>query len=75
MRFVVIIVGLALLIAGIWILVGGATYQSSETLLQIGSATLKESHEKALPQWLGIAGIVVGALLALGGLLGSFGKK
>ena len=75
MRVIVIIVGIALLAAGIWILAGGGSYQSTETVLQIGSASLKETHDKALPQWLGIAGVVVGAVLALGGLLGPFGKK
>ena len=75
MRLTLIIVGIALLVAGIWITVGGGSYPSTETVLQIGSATLKETQDKPIPQWVGIAGIVVGAVLALGGLAGWFGRK
>jgi hypothetical protein len=38
-------------------------------LLQIGSAKITATHDKGVPQWIGIAGIVIGALLALGGFL------
>ena len=69
MRIVLILVGLALLIAGIWVVFGHASYQTTDTLMQFGSAKLTATHDKAFPQWLGIAGIVVGALLALGGIL------
>ena len=40
-----------------------------DTLVQVGSAKVSATHDKALPQWAGIAGIVVGAVLALGGFL------
>ena len=67
MRLVLILVGLALLVAGIWVLFGHASYRTTDTLVQFGSAKLTATHDQAYPQWLGIAGIVVGALLALGG--------
>ncbi|MBD8881166.1 MULTISPECIES: hypothetical protein [Rhodanobacter] len=69
MRFALIIIGLALLIAGAWVVFGHGSYQTTDTLFQLGSAKLTATHDKAFPQWLGIAGIVVGALLVLGGIL------
>jgi len=69
MRFVVIVIGLVLLVAGVWVVFGHGGYQTTDTLFQLGSAKLTATHEKAFPQWLGIAAIAVGALLALGGFL------
>ena len=67
MRLVLIVVGLVLLVAGLWVVFGHGGYQQTDTLVQFGSAKLTATHDKAFPQWLGIAGIVVGALLAIGG--------
>ncbi|QNK02985.1 hypothetical protein [Dyella telluris] len=69
MRAVLILVGLILLAGGIWVMAGHGSYQTTDTLVQIGSAKVTATHDKALPQWAGIAGIAVGALLALGGFL------
>ncbi|AGG87507.1 MULTISPECIES: hypothetical protein [Rhodanobacter] len=69
MRAGLIIVGIILVAAGIWVVAGHASYQDTDTLLQVGSARITATHEKGVPQWIGIAGIVVGALLAVGGFL------
>ncbi|MGH8157771.1 MAG: hypothetical protein ACREPQ_06600 [Rhodanobacter sp.] len=69
MRAGLIIVGIILLVAGIWVVSGHATYQDTDTLLQVGSAKITATHDKGVPQWLGIAGIVVGGLLAVGGFI------
>lgn len=69
MRAVLILLGLALLAGGVWVLVGNGSYQTTDTLVQIGSAKITATHDKAIPQWAGIAGVVVGAVLALGGFL------
>ncbi|HEV2679909.1 MAG TPA: hypothetical protein VGV14_05370 [Rhodanobacter sp.] len=69
MRAGLIIVGIILLVAGIWIVSGHASYQDTDTLLQIGSAKITATHDKGVPQWIGIAGIVVGGVLAVGGFL------
>ena len=69
MRFALIVVGLVLLVAGLWVVFGHGGYTQTDTLVQFGSARLTATHEKAFPQWLGIAGIVVGALLVIGGFL------
>lgn len=67
MRAGLIIVGLILVAAGIWVVAGHAFYQQTDTLVQVGSAKLTATQNKGVPQWIGIVGIVVGALLAIGG--------
>jgi len=69
MRAGLIIVGIILLVAGIWIVSGHASYQDTDTLVQIGTAKITATHDKGVPQWIGIAGIVVGGLLAIGGFM------
>jgi hypothetical protein len=69
MRAALIIVGIILLAAGLWVVLGHGSYQQTDTLVQVGSAKLTATHDKAVPQWAGIAGIVVGALLAVGGIV------
>lgn len=69
MRAVLTLIGIALLAAGLWVVFDHGSYQTTDTLIQVGSAKLTATHDRAIPQWLGIAGIVVGALLALGGLM------
>jgi hypothetical protein len=69
MRAALIVIGILLLAAGIWIVLGHGSYQQTDTLLQVGSAKVTATRDKALPSWLGVAGIVVGGLLALGGLI------
>jgi uncharacterized membrane protein YphA (DoxX/SURF4 family) len=69
MRAGLIIVGIILLAAGLWVVLGHGSYQQTDTLVQVGSAKLTATHDKSLPQWVGIAGIVVGALLAIGGIV------
>ncbi|MBE1160312.1 hypothetical protein [Dyella acidiphila] len=68
MRAILIVIGLILLVGGLWAVFGHGSYTQTDTVLQLGSAKLTATHDKAIPQWLGIAGIVVGALLTLGGL-------
>ena len=69
MRAILIVIGLVLLVGGLWAVFGHGSYTQTDTVLQLGSAKLTATHDKAIPEWLGIAGIVVGALLTLGGLL------
>jgi hypothetical protein len=68
MRAILFIIGIVLLGAGIWVVFGHGSYTQTDTLFQLGSAKVTATHDKAIPEWLGIAGIVVGGLLTLGGL-------
>lgn len=69
MRAILTIVGIVLLVGGLWVVFGHASYTQTDTLVQLGSAKLTATHDKSIPQWMGISGIVVGALLALSGLM------
>lgn len=69
MRAVLIILGLLLLAGGVWVVFGNGSYQTTDTLLQIGSAKITATHDKAIPTWIGAASMAVGALMALGGFL------
>ena len=69
MRAGLIAIGIVLLAAGIWIAVGNGTYQQTDTVAKLGPAQITATHEKAIPQWVGIAGIVIGGVLAVGGFL------
>lgn len=68
MRAGLIIAGIILLIAGIWVTVGNGSYKTTDTVAKLGPAKIEATHNKAVPQWLGIAGIVVGGLLIVGGI-------
>jgi hypothetical protein len=69
MRAILFVIGIALLVGGLWVVFGHGGYTETDTVFQIGSAKLTATHHKAFPEWAGIAGIVVGALLALGGIV------
>ncbi|GAA0915441.1 hypothetical protein KR767_09655 [Luteibacter anthropi] len=68
MRAGLIIVGIILIGLGIWVTVGNGSYSKTDTLAQVGSAKITATHDKALPQWVGIAGIVIGGLVAVAGI-------
>lgn len=68
MRAGLFIAGIILLIAGIWVTVGHGSYQQTDTVAQLGPAKIEATHTKSVPQWLGIAGIVFGGLLLVGGI-------
>ncbi|KQX97561.1 hypothetical protein ASD22_09935 [Rhodanobacter sp. Root480] len=68
MRMGLIIAGIIVLIAGIWVTVGNASYKDTDTVAQLGPAKIEATHDRAVPQWVGIAGIVVGGLLLVGGI-------
>jgi hypothetical protein len=69
MRIALIVIGLALLVAGIWVVFGHASYQTTDTLVQFGSAKLTATHDQPVPRWLGFFGISFGAFLATRGLM------
>ena len=69
MRTVLVIVGLLLVAAGIWVVVGHASYTTTETPIKLGSLTVTQTRDQAIPQWLGIAGIAVGGLIAIGAMI------
>jgi len=74
MRLLSMIVGIILLVAGIWVLAGHPTYTTTDTAAKLGSLELQATHDKAVPTWAGIAGVVVGGILLVGGFASKRGR-
>jgi hypothetical protein len=68
MRAGLIVVGIILVAAGIWVTIGNGSYQKTDTVASIGSAKIEATHDKSIPQWVGIAGIVIGGIVAVAGI-------
>ena len=68
MRIGLIVAGIILLLAGLWATLGHGSYSKTDTVAQLGPAKIEATHSKAVPQWLGIGGIVIGGLLLVGGI-------
>jgi len=68
MRTILLVLGVVLLIGGVWVVFGHGAYTQTDTVFQVGSAKLTATHDKSIPSWVGISGIIVGALLVLGGV-------
>jgi uncharacterized membrane protein len=69
MRAGLIIVGILLLVAGIYVTMGNGSYKQTDTVAQLGPAKIEATHTKTVPEWAGIAGIVIGGLLVVGGFV------
>lgn len=68
MRAGLIIVGVILIGLGLWVSLGNGSYSKTDTIASIGSAKIEATHDKAIPQWVGIAGIVIGGIVAVAGI-------
>ena len=64
MRAGLIIVGILLLVAGIYVTMGNGSYKQTDTVAQLGPAKIEATHTKTVPEWAGIAGIVLAIVLA-----------
>ena len=68
MRAGLIVVGIILIGLGIWVVAGNGSYKQTDTVAKLGPAKIEATHDKAVPQWAGIAGIVIGGIVAVAGL-------
>jgi hypothetical protein len=68
MRAGLIVVGVILIGLGLWVTLGNGSYQKTDTVASIGPAKIEATHDKAVPQWVGIAGIVIGGIVAVAGI-------
>ncbi|HEX7380820.1 MAG TPA: hypothetical protein VF265_01565 [Nevskiaceae bacterium] len=61
-----IAVGIIILALGIAVTSGKLNYEKKDEVAKVGGVSLSASHDQTVPQWAGIAGIVIG-----GGLIGA----
>lgn len=70
MRIGMIIAGLVLAGLGAGVLLGKFQYTEKKEVLKVGDVfSAQVNEQKSVPQWAGIAGLVVGGVLLLGGAL------
>jgi len=69
MRIGLIIAGLLIAALGVGVLMGKLQYTQNREVLKIGDLSAKVQEQQTAPQWLGIAGLVLGGVLVLGGAL------
>ena len=69
MRIGLIIAGLLIAGLGAASLMGKLQYTQNKEVLRIGDLSAKVQEQQSAPQWVGIAGLVLGGVLVLGGAL------
>lgn len=69
MRIGLIIVGIVLLGLGVWVALGSAHYNDTSTQAQLGPIKVEATSQKVVPAPIGYAGIVIGGVLILAGVL------
>jgi hypothetical protein len=62
------IIGALLIVAGLYVLVQGASYPSDKSLFKVGGVEAKIVEHHAVPPWVGGAGIAVGVVLVVVGI-------
>ena len=69
MRIGLIIAGVLIAAVSVAALMGKFQYTQDKEVLKIGDLSAKVQEQQSAPQWLGIAGLVLGGVLVLGGAL------
>jgi H+/Cl- antiporter ClcA len=69
MRIGLIVAGLLIAALGVGVLMGKLQYTQDKEVLKVGDFSAKVQQEQSAPQWLGIAGLVLGGALVLAGVV------
>jgi drug/metabolite transporter (DMT)-like permease len=62
------VLGVVLILGGLFILINGASYSSDKSLFKIGDVEAKVSQDHAIPPWAGGAALVAGVVLLVAGV-------
>jgi hypothetical protein len=62
------IIGALLIVAGLYVLIQGASYPSDKSLFKVGGVEAKIEEHHAVPPWVGGVGIAVGVVLVVVGI-------
>jgi drug/metabolite transporter (DMT)-like permease len=68
-----LIAGIVVAALGAFVLVRGINYPSNHNMMRIGGFQASVQHDRAVPQWAGIAAVLGGALMIGVGLRGRKG--
>ena len=69
MRIAAILVGIVLIALGVWVALGDAHYNDTSTKAQFGPIKVEATSQKPVPAGIGYAGIVIGGVLVVVGVL------
>jgi hypothetical protein len=69
MRIAAILAGIVLLALGVWVALGNAHYNDSSTKAEFGPVKIEATSRKPVPAPIGYAGIVIGGVLIVAGVL------
>jgi hypothetical protein len=69
MRIAAILAGIVLLALGVWVALGKAHYNDSSTKAEFGPVKIEATSQKPVPAPIGYAGIVIGGVLIVAGVL------
>lgn len=62
------IIGALLIVAGLYVLIQGASYPSDRSLFKVGGVEAKIEEHHAVPPWVGGVGIALGVVLVVVGI-------
>jgi drug/metabolite transporter (DMT)-like permease len=62
------IIGAVLIVAGVFVLVKGASYPSDKSLFKVGDVEAKVEEHHSIPPWVGGIGLAAGVVLVLVGV-------
>ena len=69
MRIGLIVCGVILAVLGVASVSGNLHFKQDKEVLRVGDLSAKTEETKGVPQWAGIAALIVGGVLILGGAL------
>jgi drug/metabolite transporter (DMT)-like permease len=61
------VLGVILILGGLYMLIQGASYSSDKSLFKIGGVEAKVSQDHAIPPWVGGAALAAGVVLIVVG--------
>ncbi|HZR33860.1 MAG TPA: hypothetical protein VFA75_00690 [Nevskia sp.] len=69
MRIGLIVAGILIAALSIAAVSGNLHFKQDKEVARIGDLSAKTEETRGVPQWLGVAGIVIGGVLILGGVM------
>ncbi len=62
-----LLIGVILIGLGAFVLIRGGSFTSREDVLKVGDLKVTATEEQSIPPWVGVAGIIAGAIVIVVG--------